>query len=498
MEQPKSKDAQKELEIALAELEERVDRLRASYEQYFMGYEKIEPGVQRKDVDRRFSALRKQQIRNTALRFRFNVITQKFNTYAMYWTRICRQIEEGTFKRHVAKAAKRFGTPAAQDKRERDQDWSIDVEIGDFEDVDMEAILAEADAAAEAYGRGGRPADTVPPGATTEPPPAARLPASMRGTSIATPGTSFAMSGGRETVGSEPPSSQRTPAPASVPGQRAARPVALPPGAKQPVLVRRRGDGEAPPPSSPSVRAAVGSTPDRAGPPSAPAVRASPAAPAGGRPGPPVPSPAAASAGRTAAAPSSARAAPSSAAGGPSSARLPAAASSAGVGASSARIPVTASSAGAGGPSSGRLPAAAASSGARVPGAAPPPARVPPGAPAASLGRSPAAAPVPGSPAPTSPQGAPRLQAYRPAALPPSANRIPVAQGSAQRTPASPMAPPAPPEAARPPGSPASAPRVPAPASRPESADARAEREKPPASDRRPPLPLPSQVKKDG
>ena len=113
MEQPKSKDPQKELEIALSELEERVDRLRASYEQYFMGYEKIEPGVQRKDVDRRFTVLRKQQIRNTALRFRFNVITQKFNTYSMYWTRVCRQIEEGTYKRHVAKAARRFGRPNA-------------------------------------------------------------------------------------------------------------------------------------------------------------------------------------------------------------------------------------------------------------------------------------------------------------------------------------------------------------------------------------------------
>ena len=84
MEQPKSKDAQKELEIALSELEERVDRLRALYEQYFMGYEKIEPSVQRKDVERRFVALRKQQMRNTAMRFRFNVVTQKYNTYAMY------------------------------------------------------------------------------------------------------------------------------------------------------------------------------------------------------------------------------------------------------------------------------------------------------------------------------------------------------------------------------------------------------------------------------
>ena len=72
VEQPK--DPQKELEIQLSELEERVDRLRALYEQYFMGFEKLEPSVQRKDVDRRFTNLRKIQIRNTALRFRFNVV----------------------------------------------------------------------------------------------------------------------------------------------------------------------------------------------------------------------------------------------------------------------------------------------------------------------------------------------------------------------------------------------------------------------------------------
>ena len=82
----------KEQEIAINELEDRVDRLRNIYEQYFLGFERLEPTVPRKDVDRRFAILRKEQIRNTAMRFRLNVITQKYNTYAMHWVRICRQI----------------------------------------------------------------------------------------------------------------------------------------------------------------------------------------------------------------------------------------------------------------------------------------------------------------------------------------------------------------------------------------------------------------------
>lgn len=233
MEQPKAKDLQSELETALVELEQRVDRLRASYEQYFLGYEKIEPGVLRKDVDRRFTALRKHQIRNTALRFRFNVITQRFNTYSMYWTRICRQIEEGTYKRHVVKAARRFGKPSTPSEQE--QDWSIDVELGDLEDADIDAILAEVDAATEAYDRTSLTVDAAPPGAT-----------------------------------GDGPSSER--APASNQAPRAMRHAALPPGAKPPMLVRRRSDGDKAPPSM----SQVGPSSDRGGPPSSSVVRPSP------------------------------------------------------------------------------------------------------------------------------------------------------------------------------------------------------------------------------
>ncbi len=98
-----------EAERFISELELAVDRLRSLYEQYFMGIEKLEPTVPRKDVDRRIHALRKDQIRNTAQRFRFQMVLQRYNTYQSYWQRICREIENGTYKRHVMRARQRFG-----------------------------------------------------------------------------------------------------------------------------------------------------------------------------------------------------------------------------------------------------------------------------------------------------------------------------------------------------------------------------------------------------
>lgn len=101
-----------EQETAVEELEQRVERLRALYEQYFMGIEKIEPLIPRKDVDRRIWLLRREKIRNTGLRFKMQQVISRYNTFAQYWARILREIENGTYKRDVAKAAKRFGADA--------------------------------------------------------------------------------------------------------------------------------------------------------------------------------------------------------------------------------------------------------------------------------------------------------------------------------------------------------------------------------------------------
>src|SRR5215470_9307988 len=72
-----------------------------------MGIERMPPSVPHKDVERRIFVLRKEQIRNTGVRFRFQMILQRYNTYQTHWQRICRQIEEGTYKRDLLRAQRR-------------------------------------------------------------------------------------------------------------------------------------------------------------------------------------------------------------------------------------------------------------------------------------------------------------------------------------------------------------------------------------------------------
>lgn len=96
-----------EIDQAVSELETSLERLGALYNQYFIGIERTEPTIQRNNVDRKIRALRKLQINNTALRFRLQTQIQKYNTQTTYWRRVCKQIEEGTYQRHVMRAKRR-------------------------------------------------------------------------------------------------------------------------------------------------------------------------------------------------------------------------------------------------------------------------------------------------------------------------------------------------------------------------------------------------------
>ncbi len=110
---------QDELDIELAELEIRLERLRSLYEQYFLGIERIEPTVARKDVDRRFWRIRKVRVRNTAKRFKLQTLLQRYNTLQQHWTKICRQIENGTYVRQLARAKRRMGDVAEEPPLQR-------------------------------------------------------------------------------------------------------------------------------------------------------------------------------------------------------------------------------------------------------------------------------------------------------------------------------------------------------------------------------------------
>jgi hypothetical protein len=96
----------------------RMERVKVLYEQYFMGIEKIEPGVARKDIARHMIILQQQYIRNTGLRFRFNTMLQKWNIYVTYWNRVLREIENGTYTRHIQKAARRAQSEGRELPRE--------------------------------------------------------------------------------------------------------------------------------------------------------------------------------------------------------------------------------------------------------------------------------------------------------------------------------------------------------------------------------------------
>lgn len=103
----------KELDTNINEIEDRLERVRSLYEQYFCGIEKVEPQVPRKDLERRIAIMRKEQIRNTAMRFKFQTLIQRYNTMQQHWGRILREIENGTYKRDLARAAARFGVDDA-------------------------------------------------------------------------------------------------------------------------------------------------------------------------------------------------------------------------------------------------------------------------------------------------------------------------------------------------------------------------------------------------
>jgi hypothetical protein len=95
-----------DVEEVISEIEHKVERLKILYEQYFMGIEKLQPNTQKKEVARKLMELAQLNIRNTALRYRFHALNQKYASYQTYWSRTLREIENGTYYRSIARASR--------------------------------------------------------------------------------------------------------------------------------------------------------------------------------------------------------------------------------------------------------------------------------------------------------------------------------------------------------------------------------------------------------
>lgn len=91
-------------EELLESVEKRVDDLRNWFEQYFLGTRKRAPLQERTSLQYLIRRMSNQSITSTRLRFRFQQIVSKFNSYDQYWTRTMQKIETGTHFRDRFKA----------------------------------------------------------------------------------------------------------------------------------------------------------------------------------------------------------------------------------------------------------------------------------------------------------------------------------------------------------------------------------------------------------
>src|ERR1700704_875330 len=94
-------------------LDTALDRVKVLYEQYFLGIQKQPPTYLHTDIERKIRDIAQLQIRNTALRYRFATLQQKFGSYNSYWRRTLRQIEAGTYTRNLSKIGRQAARTGA-------------------------------------------------------------------------------------------------------------------------------------------------------------------------------------------------------------------------------------------------------------------------------------------------------------------------------------------------------------------------------------------------
>ena len=85
-------------------LEIKIRQLALDYEKYFLGNRPTEPNMLRSEVQKTVLRFSNTRITNTALRFKFNNVNGRFQAFKRRWDLTLRQIDAGTYERHVFKA----------------------------------------------------------------------------------------------------------------------------------------------------------------------------------------------------------------------------------------------------------------------------------------------------------------------------------------------------------------------------------------------------------
>lgn len=97
-----------DLEI-LEKLEAEIESLRIQYEQYFMGMRKNAPEMDRTRITFQLRRMANIQSANYAIKFKFQQMTARFNSYNQYWERIIQKLESGQLSRERLKSVAASG-----------------------------------------------------------------------------------------------------------------------------------------------------------------------------------------------------------------------------------------------------------------------------------------------------------------------------------------------------------------------------------------------------
>ncbi|MBO6935573.1 MAG: hypothetical protein JJ863_11380 [Deltaproteobacteria bacterium] len=150
-----------EFDARLADLENEITKLRAIYEQWFQGIERVPPVRMRERLDRQVRRMRREAPNNTALRFKYQTIFQRWITFTQYWDRITRRIEEGTYARDIRRAKRRRAAAERQVEAVDEGPKSVEVDM-DFDSMDMDAEINAALAALGSVGPSSKPPPSQP------------------------------------------------------------------------------------------------------------------------------------------------------------------------------------------------------------------------------------------------------------------------------------------------------------------------------------------------
>lgn len=106
-EAPAPGQADRELALEIDDIERSIDELRATYELFFMGIERLEPSRPRDKVKARLRRLADAKPRNTALKFRMQQVKARLVALENHWQRQLRQRESGTLRQDKARLERR-------------------------------------------------------------------------------------------------------------------------------------------------------------------------------------------------------------------------------------------------------------------------------------------------------------------------------------------------------------------------------------------------------